>query len=105
MISGLKQITIGKINEWIDLKETTMNYEEIRSEVMRHAAKHRKESRKPITAAGMELDELTIKAKELLSCNDTGSITDAGSRDELIASLTSTGTTQTTRPRNTRRIL
>ena len=87
MISGIKQITTGKINEWVDLKETTLNYSEIRTEVMKYAAKKRKEQRKPVTAAGMELDEL-IKTGGVPDTYIPDAGTDYNENASIIANLT-----------------
>ncbi len=81
---------MGKAHEWIDLpKETAMSYEEIRSEVTRYATKKRRAVRKPVAAAGMELDELTVRAKDLLSCSHEANATDTGERNQVITSLAS----------------
>ena len=60
-----------------------MSYnEEIRSKVMKFAAKKRKEGNKAITATGMELDAVTLHAKDLLTKANVA-IDDSLSEQEL----------------------
>ena len=47
MKTALKEICCGKIKEWVDMKEETLDYSEVREEVMKFAMKKRVERNRP----------------------------------------------------------
>ena len=58
MKTALKEICCGKIKEWVAMKEETLDYSELREEVMKFAMKKRVERKKTQTSTGMDVDAL-----------------------------------------------
>ena len=58
MKTALKEICCRKNKEWVDMKEETLNYSELREEVMKFAVKKRVEGKKTQTSTGMDVDAL-----------------------------------------------
>ena len=58
MKTALREICCGKIKEWVDMKEETLDHSELREEVMKFAMKKRVERKKTQTSTGMDVDAL-----------------------------------------------
>ncbi len=72
MKTALKDICMGKIEEWVDLKEDSMSFQELRDEAMTFAMKKRTEASKTQNASGMDVDAVMAELSKAVhegTCN------------------------------------
>ena len=62
--TGLKDICCGRIEDWIDLKEEQLTYQQLRDEAVKFSLKQRKDSTKLPTAAQMDVGSLIDALKK-----------------------------------------